>query len=183
MIRYIVQNVSDSGNVTHLWNKGVSHQRGSCVWVRDWQSHKFTTGAICDHYCSSQIFLMHSLVFFMVLSYRSNSTNQLGVTKGEHSLPLMTALHIWQWLTASYVVAKQNVSKDSLVFITVWDIFTYFCSKTATLIIKRTIFLLGSFETLSDFFNLVFPFYRADVLTNNPHSAVWICQQHKIKLS
>uniref|UniRef100_A0A8D0AMB2 Tyrosine-protein kinase receptor n=1 Tax=Sander lucioperca TaxID=283035 RepID=A0A8D0AMB2_SANLU len=51
----------------------------------------------------------------MVLSYRSNSTNQLSITKDEHSLTLMTALNIGQWLRARYVVAKQNVicpSKD-----------------------------------------------------------------------
>lgn len=65
-------------------------------------------------------------MFFSVLSYRSNSTNQLSVTKDEHSLTLMTALHIRQWLTARYVVAKQNVSEDGLVFIKARDITTYF---------------------------------------------------------
>lgn len=62
----------------------------------------------------------------MVLSYRSNSTNQLGITKDEHSLTLMTALHIWQRLTDRYVVAKQNVKEDGLVFIKVRDIATDF---------------------------------------------------------
>lgn len=65
----------------------------------------------------------------MVLSYRSNSTNQLGVTKDEHSLTLMTALNIGQWLRARYVVAKQNVSEDGLVFIKARDITTYFSLK------------------------------------------------------
>ncbi len=65
----------------------------------------------------------------MVLSYRSNSTNQLSVTKDEQSLTLMAALHIWQWLSARYVVAKQNVSEDGLVFIKAGDITAYSSAK------------------------------------------------------